>query len=148
MRQLYFFQFSCQQRLTFRDTIHMILDHPTVFAMGLKDDLGSCGIYFESTDDANRQIGSENVNDHISSEDVATDSIRTFGEDDESRMFEAREEFGGRREGFIFRLGSKGLGYYGTSLVDIIEHYSYSSHVKFPFSLFFQRITAGLHFEK
>ena len=26
--------------------------------------------------------------------------------------FEAREEFAGRREGFVFRLGSLGLGYY------------------------------------
>jgi hypothetical protein len=33
--------------------------------------------------------------------------------DDDSKLrFEPREEFGGRRSGFVFRLGSQGLGYY------------------------------------
>ncbi len=35
--------------------------------------------------------------------------------DDSAVEFDAREEFAGRREGFIFRLGSKGLGYYADS---------------------------------
>lgn len=33
-------------------------------------------------------------------------------DDDSSLQFEAREEFAGRRVGFVFRLGSMGLGYY------------------------------------
>ena len=81
-------------------------DHPTVFAMGTNDDVER-GVYFESTDKANTMI-SENDSGMMGGYPV-----RTFDEDDESREFEAREEFAGRREGFIFRLGSKGLGYYG-----------------------------------
>lgn len=36
---------------------------------------------------------------------------RDFG-DDSDLDYIAREEFAGRREGYVFRLGSKGIGYY------------------------------------
>ena len=43
---------------------------------------------------------------------VAVPSKRVFSEDDFALQFIAHEEFGGRREGFVFRLGAQGLGYY------------------------------------
>jgi zinc finger protein len=40
------------------------------------------------------------------------DGSRRMFSDDSAIDFDAREEFAGRREGCVFRLGSKGLGYY------------------------------------
>jgi hypothetical protein len=37
---------------------------------------------------------------------------RVFSETDFQLEFIAKEEFGGRKEGFVFRLGAQGLGYY------------------------------------
>jgi hypothetical protein len=37
---------------------------------------------------------------------------RTFHPRDKELQFDAREEFSGRREGCVFRLGGRGLGYY------------------------------------
>jgi hypothetical protein len=37
---------------------------------------------------------------------------RVFSEEDKNLKFEAREEFSGRREGYVYRLGFLGLGYY------------------------------------
>lgn len=46
------------------------------------------------------------------SEEVILQAIkRDFG-DDSDLEYIPREEFAGRREGFVFRLGSKGIGYY------------------------------------
>ena len=80
--------------------------------MGAKDNLQH-GVYFDSTDVINEEIARLD-NDTSHEDTIDINPARTFDDDDEMREFEAREEFAGRREGFIFRLGSKGLGYYGT----------------------------------
>ena len=103
---LNFFPYLSYYHLMFTFHMRKCSDHPTVFAMGANDDV-ECGVYFESTDKANTSIA-----DKFSGR-IEEYPVRTFDEDDESREFEAREEFAGRRDGFIFRLGSKGLGYYG-----------------------------------
>jgi hypothetical protein len=47
---------------------------------------------------------------------------RVFNEGDFQLEFLAREEFGGRRPGFVFRLGAQGLGYYkDTYVAPVVE---------------------------
>ena len=65
-----------------------------------------------SLKDGGQQQGVESVFD-VDSMDADSYAKRHF--DDDSALadkFEAREEFAGRRDNFVFRLGSLGLGYY------------------------------------
>jgi hypothetical protein len=55
----------------------------------------------------------------VSEEEVVTMPKRTFNESDKDLQFEAREEFGGFRPGFVFRLGALGLGYYEDRKVNV-----------------------------
>ena len=41
---------------------------------------------------------------------------RHFNEADFSLKYDAREEFAGRRQGFVFRMGAKGIGYYADTV--------------------------------
>ena len=85
-------------------------DHPSFYAKGMEDETPG-GHVFERIEAA-----VHGDNNH-SSPALFDDDLgpaygkRTFN-DDSSLKFEAREEFGGARAGFVFRLGSKGLGYY------------------------------------
>jgi len=46
---------------------------------------------------------------------------RHFSPEDKHLRFLAREEFGGKREGMVFRLGLQGLGYYEDNLVSLLS---------------------------
>lgn len=56
-------------------------------------------------------ISNENQQENDSTLQPNPSGLREFSNDDELE-FIPREEFGGVKEGFVFRLGSKGLGYY------------------------------------
>ena len=115
--------------------------------MGAKDNLQH-GVYFDSTDVINEEIARLD-NDTSHEDTIGINPARTFDDDDEMREFEAREEFAGRREGFIFRLGSKGLGYYGTSNNDKIHTICLylETHIILYLLVFLvdQRISNGLY---
>jgi len=115
-------------------------DHPTPFAQGVKDSTPS-GVYFDTPvagpapepyiDDTGKKVGWTSVgpswgpvdmakelgcpapNNEESNDDApVVDGRRHFNERDFTLKFSAREEFGGARPGFVFRLGAQGLGYY------------------------------------
>jgi len=75
---------------------HKGADHPSDFAKGCLDDSTPGGVYYSPASTRTEELA----------------VVRRVFADDSALAFEAREEFSGRREGFVFRLGSKGLGYY------------------------------------
>ena len=75
-------------------------DHPLPFAQGLAD--GTPGGYLA---DATAAAAA-------ASPSVEVRVRREFDAHDASLRFEAYEEFSGRREGYVFRMGAQGLGYY------------------------------------
>lgn len=54
-------------------------------------------------------VDSSNI--QVSEEVIQQATKRDFG-DDSDLEYIPREEFSGRKEGFVFRLGSRGIGYY------------------------------------
>jgi len=100
-------------------------DHPTFFAKGMDDSTpgGACltdSIFLETSNSnkvaegwtATPQDDDTTRNEvTIMNEEVYT-SKRVFSLDDKLLKHIPREEFGGRKEGYIFRLGLLGLGYY------------------------------------
>eukprot|EP01039_Chlorochromonas_danica_P000423 gene423-457_t len=101
-------------------------DHPSMFAKGTcEQDSTTNGFYFgahhaETRWLAERVVGEETV---IGGENAENIQASTFSSadtgiakrvffDDSSLDFIPRETFYGARDGFVFRLGSKGLGYY------------------------------------
>jgi len=100
-------------------------DHPTFFAKGMDDSTpgGACltdSIVLETSSSnkvaqgwtATPQDDDTTRNEvTIMNEEVYT-SKRVFSVDDKLLKHIPREEFGGRKEGYIFRLGLLGLGYY------------------------------------
>ena len=75
-------------------------DHPTLFAKGCADDRTPSGVFFQSI-----------MTTDPDPVPVPVPAGRVFN-DDSCIAFDPREEFAGRRPGFVFRLGSQGLGYY------------------------------------
>ena len=101
-------------------------DHPTIFAMGCDDPSNTLakGVVFPRRDDnitseVQTGQGPDWFAVRTEFEDNLGDGEQLMGRrefsDDSARDFEAREEFGGYREGYIYRMGSKGLGYYEDS---------------------------------
>jgi hypothetical protein len=114
-------------------------DHPVPFAQGVADGTHG-GMYFPSTSSAEKLSGGmEKVSQRQDwtshgpawgpkemaaemgcpvnvtrqdEEEVSLPIRRTFHPRDKVLKFDAREEFAGRREGFVFRLGGQGIGYY------------------------------------
>ena len=114
-------------------------DHPVPFAQGVPDGTQH-GMYFSSTTAATRSSdradvkktggwvshgpawGPEELADNMGCpkhfhesnviDDEVFDSRRHFRARDKELKFEPREEFAGKREGFVFRLGLMGVGYY------------------------------------
>lgn len=87
---------------------HKGADHPTPFAKGCRDDVPpgtstQSPFSGNSVDDQTDLVHGRNT--------VTSYGNRVFA-DDSALAFEPREEFAGRRGGFVFRLGSQGLGYY------------------------------------
>lgn len=80
-------------------------DHPTFYAKGIDDATAGGGV-FVSTLSAVAE-----VDEAAAAAEEANYGKRRF-DDDSALAFEAREEFGGHRPGYVFKLGSKGLGYY------------------------------------
>jgi hypothetical protein len=113
-------------------------DHPTFFAKGtdVDDDTvgGSCvtkSQNISTSADENAEFYSPPVgwvceklvseSSHEASERTKLSTTENSAEitqkkrvftDDSELDYIPREEFGGRREGYVFRLGSKGIGYY------------------------------------
>lgn len=54
----------------------------------------------------------ENIEESNSTEVSDIPIKRQFNENDLNLKFQPREEFGGRRVGYVFRMGAQGLGYY------------------------------------
>jgi len=122
-------------RLT--ENYHKTVDHPTFFAKGTDvDDTTQGGGYFtakpKSSDAAEQAVeeyyqppagwhferNANNAPDHSLPNDTVTQPqppITTIGRnlgDDSELKYIPREEFYGAKEGYVFRLGSKGIGYY------------------------------------
>jgi hypothetical protein len=66
----------------------------------------------DDVDDDSEEV----VQGGITDDDLATLGKRVFDEADMTLEFDPREEFGGPRPGFVFRLGARGLGYYEDKL--------------------------------
>ena len=100
-------------------------DHPTFFAKGMDDSTpgGACltdSIVLETSSSNKVAEGwtatpqdDDTIRNEVTimNEEVYT-SKRVFSLDDKLLKHIPREEFGGRKEGYIFRLGLLGLGYY------------------------------------
>ncbi len=99
-------------------------DHPTPFAKGTYDHDTTIGAIPaeilhlpEHIPESTRlpQVDEEDVVDsstiQVSEEVIQQATKRDFG-DDSDLEYIPREEFAGRKEGFVFRLGSRGIGYY------------------------------------
>lgn len=102
-------------------------DHPTPFAKGTYDHDNTQGaipadiLHLPEVDPELHHKQLEKVEEEADavdsvpveiSEEVILQAIkRDFG-DDSDLDYIPREEFAGRREGYVFRLGSKGIGYY------------------------------------
>jgi hypothetical protein len=99
-------------------------DHPTFYAKGTEDSTLGGGVFVSTTEAAatgdavvsNESLSTSTNDISITQDDDATEEERGYGKrhfnDDSALVFEAREEFGGFREGCVYRLGSQGLGYY------------------------------------
>lgn len=87
-------------------------DHPLPFAQGLAD--GTPGGYLADAAAATASLPEARVH-------------REFDARDSELLFEAYEEFSGRHEGFVFRMGAQGLGYYQVSGRPSIKHLNSSN---------------------
>lgn len=125
------------------------IDHPTVFAKGMEDQTPGGIVYSQASISINNmksEVSIEEeqksyyqspvgwsfakVNEMIPSIDILTEENqkhhlvylkRQFNVDRDSILkFLPYEEFSGFKEGFVYRLGSQGLGYYEDV---IVEHY-------------------------
>lgn len=121
-----------------RTTVHVKgEDHPSPFAQGVPDGTHQ-GMYFPSTSTAEQAAASSNASNSRPSdqhswvshgpawgpEEMAAEMgcpvrvsggippRRKFHARDKELQFTAHEEFSGRREGYVFRLGAMGVGYY------------------------------------
>ena len=85
---------------------------PHNITMDINNYIDNNNKYDNSNDD--RSViggGSSSSSSSSSSSDIVYNK-RVFNERDIGLKFIAREEFGGYKEGFVFRLGAQGLGYY------------------------------------
>lgn len=99
-------------------------DHPTFFAKGMDDETpgGAClndNVVIETMNSTKIAEGwTAAPQDEIRKEEVTIMSeeiyiaTRVFSSDDKLLKYIQREEFGGRKEGYVFRMGLLGLGYY------------------------------------
>lgn len=114
------------------------VDHPYPFAQGVADGTQH-GMYFPSTADSEKatrseessasnkwksvgpawgpldmvkELGCPPAEQDEPTEDAEVVPRRKFHQRDKQLKFKAREEFAGHREGFVFRLGAQGMGYY------------------------------------
>jgi ZPR1 zinc-finger domain len=94
-------------------------DHPTFFAKGIDDNTPGGAVLTCSSITVDVQSHSTAVEignlttDNSSNEPVIPDfNKRTFSESDLTLDFIAYEEFSGAKDGYVFRMGAKGLGYY------------------------------------
>lgn len=103
-------------------------DHPTPFAKGTYDNDNTQGAIpadhlhlpeidieiqhkqLETSAEADRDVA--DTTDVKFSEEVVHQVPKRSFNDDSDLEYIPREEFAGRREGFVFRLGSRGIGYY------------------------------------
>lgn len=60
----------------------------------------------------NETVDNGDNNNNNNTESTSYVSKRQFNETDFQLKFQPREEFGGPRVGFVFRMGAQGLGYY------------------------------------
>lgn len=72
-----------------------------------------------ATDEENENNNSDSNNNNTNEQQEYVDTTETvyvnkrqFNEGDFKLKFQPREEFGGPRNGFVFRMGAQGLGYY------------------------------------
>jgi hypothetical protein len=63
---------------------------------------------------APQEEGEDNEEPAVTVDEVSVEQPmkRQFNESDFQLKFQPREEFGGQRVGFVFRMGAQGLGYY------------------------------------
>jgi hypothetical protein len=91
------------------------IDHPTFYAKGVEDATTGGGVFVTTTSAVSDVTVDRKpfASAHVPEEDeVDSDYGKRKFNDDSDLKFEAREEWGGARDGFVFRLGSLGLGYY------------------------------------
>lgn len=101
-------------------------DHPTFFAKGMDDATpgGAC-LTDTTTIETSSRIAEgwtaapqndddddTTINDATITTDDAYTSKRVFSQGDKQLKHIPREEFGGRKEGYVFRMGLLGIGYY------------------------------------
>ncbi len=101
-------------------------DHPTPFAKGTEFNDTTTGGFVNATTSQLfyqpppgwifEKKDSDDENTSFSQSLPVMNNKRSISNDDDLE-FIPREEFGGRKDGFVFRLGSKGLGYYKDKLI-------------------------------